>query len=207
MWGCDIIVGIYKITCIPNNKIYIGSSKNIKKRFFNHISSLKHGKHENAYLQHAFNKYGIDNFKFEVIEECLLEELIQREQYWIDKLKSASPEYGFNICPIAGRPGDQNGENNSRATISEDIVIHIKKDLSKGLKIKNIQDKYNVSYQTIINIRNLTAWKNCVPELNEEIIKFVKRRTFKNKSRCVKCNKVIYKKSNRQKYCKDCAKR
>jgi len=157
---------------LANNKFYIGSSNNIRTRFYKHKSALKHNKHENRHLQRAYNKYGIKNFKFEVLEECLKEELLQKEQMWIDKLDCNNEDIGFNICKIAGIPSNQNGQNNSRAKITEDIAIHIKQDLSKGFTIKDIQNKYNVSYQIIVNIRNLLAWKNYTPELNEKILSF-----------------------------------
>ena len=60
--GC----GIYKITNNINNKFYIGSSKNITKRFKEHKWRLKNNKHPNNKLQNSWNKYGEENFKFEV---------------------------------------------------------------------------------------------------------------------------------------------
>jgi len=57
-------IGIYKITC--NDKLYIGSSNNIRKRWRRHINDLNGNKHINIHLQRAFDKYGINNFKFEI---------------------------------------------------------------------------------------------------------------------------------------------
>lgn len=93
-------IGIYKITNLLNNKIYIGStSKSFNIRWGNHKSKLKDNKHYNKHLQYAYNKYGSDNFKYEILEVCLKEDLIKREQYYIDTLK---PQY--NINPEANRP-------------------------------------------------------------------------------------------------------
>jgi group I intron endonuclease len=61
--GC----GIYRIINKTNNKIYIGSSVNILSRFSKHKSLLKHNKHDNDYLQNSYNKYGLENFLFEII--------------------------------------------------------------------------------------------------------------------------------------------
>lgn len=77
--------GIYKIANIINNKIYIGSAYNLKKRFDVHKSQLKNNKHNNGHLQKSYNKYGSDNFKFcslEIIEN--VENIISREQNFID---------------------------------------------------------------------------------------------------------------------------
>ena len=62
--------GVYKITNLINNKFYVGSSINLKQRKHAHFYSLKLGKHKSPYLQNAFNKYGIENFVFEVIKYC-----------------------------------------------------------------------------------------------------------------------------------------
>jgi group I intron endonuclease len=94
------ITGIYKITNIVNNKVYIGSSHNIVNRWKTHLRGLKNNKHHSKKLQNSFNKHGIDKFTFEVIEECSRELLIEIEQYWIDKLDSYNK--GYNIVTKAG---------------------------------------------------------------------------------------------------------
>lgn len=60
--------GIYKITCINNNKVYIGKSIEIKQRFKKHLSDLRLNKHHSKYLQHSYNKYGEESLRFEIIE-------------------------------------------------------------------------------------------------------------------------------------------
>ena len=81
-------IGVYRISNIVNNKSYIGSSKDIVDRWYQHKTSLLHKKHHSIKLQRAVNKYGIDNFKYEIIEECNMEMLILREQYYIDFFNS-----------------------------------------------------------------------------------------------------------------------
>lgn len=82
----QIISGIYKITNIINNKIYVGQSIDIYDRWKQHINKLKNNKHVNKYLQRSFNKYGENNFNFEVIEECNSDLLNEKEQYHMDLL-------------------------------------------------------------------------------------------------------------------------
>ncbi len=75
----NIMIGIYKITS-PKNRIYIGQSININQRFtsYNNINqNLSHVR-----LKNSFNKYGVENHKFEIIEICLNEQLNERERYW-----------------------------------------------------------------------------------------------------------------------------
>ena len=88
------ISGIYIITNSINGKRYIGSSNCIRKRLWKHRSLLRHNKHENPYLQNAWNKYGEDNFTYSVLEECEIQVLLEREQYYIDTL---TPEYNIDI--------------------------------------------------------------------------------------------------------------
>lgn len=89
--------GIYKIICLKTGKIYIGKSVNIEVRFRKHRYDLKIGKHGNPYIQRSFNKYGIENFKMEIIERCSKEFLFDREYFWITKFKSYDEKIGFNI--------------------------------------------------------------------------------------------------------------
>ena len=87
------IIGIYKITS-PSNKIYIGQSVDIlrrKKQYEKLYYSSKQPAIHNSIL-----KYGWNNHIFEIIEECEINILTEREQFYIDSLK---PEY--NICKIA----------------------------------------------------------------------------------------------------------
>ena len=73
------MIGIYAIKNIINDKIYIGSSKNLHKRIDDYKYNLRHNKHRNQYLQNAWNKYGEKSFEFNIIEECLEENLILKE--------------------------------------------------------------------------------------------------------------------------------
>ncbi len=86
-------IGIYKITNKLNDKSYIGLSKNIERRFKEHIKDCKFKKYA---ISNAIEKYGKDNFTFEIVEECSLEKLEKRERYWINKLKTQSPN-GYNL--------------------------------------------------------------------------------------------------------------
>lgn len=89
---------IYEIRNTINNKRYVGSTVSLKTRKSGHFSKLRKGKHHSIILQRAFDKYGENAFFFSIIEENIPQDyLIEREQYWLDKLK---PEY--NIAKIAG---------------------------------------------------------------------------------------------------------
>ena len=74
------MIGIYKITS-PSNKIYIGQSKDIERRFQQYQSNSCRTQ---IRLVHSFNKYGIDNHIFEILEECEKSELNIKERYYQD---------------------------------------------------------------------------------------------------------------------------
>ena len=87
------MIGIYKITNLKNNKIYIGQSKDIQRRWNEH----KYDERHNSPIHNAIKKYGIDNFQFEVIEECSLQELNEREKYWIEYYDSYNNGYNLTL--------------------------------------------------------------------------------------------------------------
>ncbi len=91
------MTGIYTITNLIDNKIYIGFSYNINTRFIDHKHNIKKNKHINNHLQQAINKYGIENFEFELLEECDKEFLCSQENYWANLLNVHNPKYGYNI--------------------------------------------------------------------------------------------------------------
>ena len=93
----DKIIGIYKITNKINNKCYIGSAISIKNRLVQHKSLLNKNKHFNAHLQSAWNKYGFNNFTFEILEVTNKEELQEKEEYYIQFFKSNDRKIGYNI--------------------------------------------------------------------------------------------------------------
>lgn len=94
--------GVYSITNLNNGKLYIGStSLCLVRRMRDHLNSLRRGDHGNLYLQNAWNKYGEEAFKFEVVVRCKPESCIKKEQYYINKTKCADPEYGYNIRKVA----------------------------------------------------------------------------------------------------------
>jgi group I intron endonuclease len=82
--------GIYKITCLPVGKYYIGSSLNIEGRFLKHKSDLRCQKHGNQYLQKAWNKHGAASFTFEILEACDPAVRLVVEQSYLDAVEDWS---------------------------------------------------------------------------------------------------------------------
>lgn len=111
----DNISGIYKITNIVNNKFYIGSSINVKKRLKQHLSALVKNNHYNSILTRAYNKYGDDNFKFELLFKCepVREDLLFWEQLCLNNL-----ECHYNLSRVAGSMLGYKHSDTTRAKVS-----------------------------------------------------------------------------------------
>ena len=115
----DEFVGIVEIGNNTNNKIYIGSSSFVQSRLRLHKSHLNQNIHSNKHLQSSYNKYGKDSFSFELIEECKIEDLVLREQYWIDLLDACNNKKGYNKRLIAESNNGLKRSEETKRKISE----------------------------------------------------------------------------------------
>lgn len=122
------MIGIYKITS-PTNKIYIGQSINIEKRFSDY-KKLKNCKSQTI-LYRSFLKYGIEKHKLEIICECEIYELNEKERFYQD-LYSAISKNGMN-CRLTFS-SDRSGKL-SEAT---------KKKLSDSKKGKKMSEDFKI---------------------------------------------------------------
>lgn len=140
------VSGIYKIINLINNHFYIGKSKNIQQRWYQHKTAYKKILYNSLYDD--MKRYGIENFKIEVIEECKEEDLSQREHYYIYTLNPYYNETSGLDYSIANRKLD------------EIQVIRIQVALIKGEKVKDLASEYMVSVNTISNINTGKSWHN-----------------------------------------------
>lgn len=119
---------IYKITNTINGKIYIGKTTLSEHlRFKLHKNELNRKKHNNKHLQRSWDKYGSENFTFEVIEYLNISNnwsLNELEIFYIKKLKSYMLEFGYNLTY-----GGEGAKHNKETCLK----------ISKILKSKNIK--------------------------------------------------------------------
>lgn len=89
--------GVYQIFCKETKKSYIGSSSNIEKRLQTHKQHLEKGCHNSRILQKEYDKYGLDNFEFIILEKDIEDTLLTAyEKYWIYKTDAIVKYKGYN---------------------------------------------------------------------------------------------------------------
>lgn len=170
---------IYKIVTKHNGFIYIGQTvQKPRRRWRGHLSKLRAHSHNNPILQNVFDKYGKADFIFEVIEECSVEEIDERERYWIAFYDSTNREKGYNLASggsVQKKCSQETVEkmklsargNNSKLTPEQ--VTEIKKSIIAGLSFTEIAQNFGVSGGCIYRIKILQNWAYVSPELNEEL--------------------------------------
>jgi group I intron endonuclease len=138
------MIGIYKITN-PSGKVYIGQSINIDKRFKNY-KSISQTKGQ-IMLHNSFKKYGIDNHIFEVIEECSVELLNERERYYQDFYNVLTE--GLN-CILTNTTdcikvySKESIEKIRQGNLGKVIPESIRIRTSQTMKLKGIKPKYKM---------------------------------------------------------------
>ena len=94
----DTMIGIYCVKNIVNEKVYVGKSVDIEKRWKDHKNGYNNPNSSQyiSYFYNALRKYGFNSFEFSVLEECTEDKLNDREIFWINKFQSNNREYGYN---------------------------------------------------------------------------------------------------------------
>ena len=155
------MIGIYKITEIDNpNMFYIGKSNNIKRRFKEHQQKTY------EWSRIPFDGYikekGIEAFTYEILEECSIEKLSERERYWTDKFEATKSGNKFD-----GGLRDVVGNNNPNKKITENDVVEIRKAYAAHKKQKDIYEFYKdkISFSYFQNLWQGQSWSHIMPEV------------------------------------------
>ena len=154
------MIGIYKITKKSNGKAYIGQSNDIERRFQEHKYKT------DIPIELAIQKYGADAFTFEVLEECSLNQLEEREIYWINYYNTFKG-FGYN-CNEGG--GNSRGENNGRTNLTNENVAYIRECYDAHLRRKDVYEQFKdkISFSSFASIWDGTTWKDIKPEVYTE---------------------------------------
>jgi len=195
--------GIYQIRNKSDGKVYVGSTVDFNKRWVSgHRRLLRRNKHCNRHLQSVWNKYGEENFVFEMLEEVKDKTLlIEREQHFFDTMK---PEY--NICKTAGNtlgvPSPTKGktgifskevlkkmsiaakergataEKNPNVKLNWKIVNEMREFWSYGYTCSQISCMYRVPLATVKCILRNENWKDDSYNKNERVFPVQKTKDF-----------------------------
>ena len=157
------MVGIYKINNKINNKIYIGQTVNIEKRWYKHKWDLNNNKHTNKHLQRAWNKYGEDNFHFSIIEECDTEELDIKEKDYIQLFDSFKNGYNRTL----------GGEHGNRGMIVSMETRRKLSELLKGRKYGRRSDQARINIKNGLKKYYKTHKIHCLKTNKEDAIKIL----------------------------------
>ena len=156
------MIGIYKITNKVNGHSYIGQSIHIEERFKEHQNKYNWDREKDKPLYQAFQKYGLNNFNFEIIEECRPEQLNIKEQYWIDFYNTYKD--GYN--QTSG--GETNyGDNHPGHKLTKEDVIDIRTRYANLERRKEVYSLYKdrIGESGFSKIWKGESWKDIMPEV------------------------------------------
>lgn len=168
--------GIYKITNLINKKVYIGRTKNFKRRYGQYLYDFKFRriKNINVYLLNSMEKYGFDNFTFEIINICSLEDSLKLEVEYMKLFKSLDGKYGYNL-----RSDSEGGMITSKRTSSK-ISERLKQEWKQGKRFKHSEKlteswkNRNRKNQADVMSKNLTKYYYIINNNFEEKLNYNK---------------------------------
>lgn len=182
------MIGIYKITS-PSGRIYIGQSVNIEKRLNDYKTGMAP---KQPKLNRSFLKYGFDSHKIEVICECFLEELNDKERYYQD-LFSCIGKTGLNC--VLTKSSDRSGfvsEETKKNMSGKKRPEHVRFKISKSHKgkthtletrLKIAENSRNISEETRQKYRDSHIGHTHTLEARKKISEAGKGRVFSEEAR------------------------
>lgn len=171
--------GIYKIVNKINGKYYLGSSEDIKKRWKSHLYDLRHNRHHSIHLQRAWNKYGEENFTFNIVEKVATKMLLEKEQYHLDTYTPWNDKVGYNMSKSASG-GDLTSYHPDKKNIIKRRVKTVNYNISK-MSEEERKEKWSKPMEENPNWRGGKSYFKC-PKCKCTIKKHNKNQLY-----CAKC--------------------
>ena len=190
--------GIYIIKNVANGKVYIGQSRHLANRHYSHFHALELGKHFNKHLQRSYDYYGAESFMFSVLEECEIDDLDEREKYWIARYDSMNVDKGYNN-EGGGNVGKEvsertreakRGKNNpnfgkhasaetrlkqrmssigKNSPLTAEQVYEMKEEMLNGARDNDLAKKYGLTKSAVGKIRSCKNWDHVHSDINDEL--------------------------------------
>lgn len=158
------MIGIYKITEIENpNMFYVGKSNDINRRFNEH--KTKTYEQTRIPFDGYIKEKGADAFTYEILEECELSKLSEREAYWVKTLNATASGNKFE-----GGLRDVVGSHNPHAKLTEEDVKKIRTAYAQHQKQKEVYKEFEdkISFNYFQNLWQGRAWNHIMPEVFTE---------------------------------------
>lgn len=178
-------IGIYKLEFKGTDKVYIGQSLNIEKRFINHKSDMLNGT-SSVKMQEAYKLYGLPTLT--VLEECSISELDKAEYLAININNSIVN--GFNT--VKGGDSSKRGEDNPQArycsAIYKEILFYL---VETSLSNKEIAEIVEVSISVVRHISDMSRHFWLEEEEPELYSKLLQLRSIGTK-KCAAARGLVY---------------
>ncbi|SHH36527.1 GIY-YIG nuclease family protein [Clostridium grantii] len=172
------ISGVYAIEDVKTGNLYVGSSSDISKRWSHYRSFFKNNEHRYKELQEAFNEGGKARVKYTILEECSIEELEDRENWWlqhvqkiegwtlINKQKHATRSVKVNTKKM--KLAQQNERNGNCKYKRSDIIRVLELIFLEKINRKDVAAQFNMSYNYVTFICTARKWKSVVLDWKKE---------------------------------------
>lgn len=195
------MIGIYKVTCKVNKKVYIGQSLNVEGRFKAHINNHTNKNLKGDYqtkFYRALRKHGIDNFTFEIIEIVKNPmDLNEREAFWVEKYNSFAR--GYNSTP-GGDAVTGGNDLHPNAKNSNKEVLELKRKLVETkISQGDLAKEYGIT-QSTVSLINLGKIWNSLGEFDYPLRKVEARKSGQENARTVLNDNIVNTIRNRYQY-------
>ena len=153
-------IGVYRWINNLNGKTYVGSSNNLSVRFYTYYSLRSLAK-SNRPMERALLKYGFSNFSLEILEYCNLDNLLEREQYYLDKLNSDYNIVEKAVSTLGYKHTEESIKKMKDFILSEEVMARKRlatKNATSSKKIsiiiKNIKTRESNEYNSLTDAAN-----------------------------------------------------
>lgn len=159
--------GVYLLRNLLTKKVYVGQTNSLYRRWISHFNMLCRGVHGNLHLQSSFNKHGVDNFEYEVIEECSVELLDERETFWLNKFHASDRRFGYNIEDRPRGTGPRSAEcitrlrkNHSRYWAGKKLTKEHRQSIALAVKGVSLGVSKSSAHKVSLSIAQLKRFSN-----------------------------------------------